>query len=190
MKINIKLNIRKEYLLYISFSFILFFVLISLNTYVNSTKTFTFTNNSDFSKELEEIKNELLNLEENDCKVFINEYISEIDDKTIEGEYPIGHLFVYNNDFDILKLYDDGNTKCNIDEYGKKKIASNYLSIMANRIAIITPYLYQYELGFNIKEKNKLINNNTSLNYLSIKSSELNILREYMSYLRGGLINE
>ena len=186
MKINIKFNIRKEYLLYFSFSFMIIVMFLSLITYINSTKTFNFKNNSTNTTELEEIKNELDFLEDNECKSFINDYINEIDTSYIEGEYPIDFLFVYSNSFNILKLYEDGNTKCNIDEYGKRKIANDYLSIMANRATSLLPYLYQYEIGFNVTEKNNLINHNVELNYLSIKSSEINILKEYMSYLRGG----
>ena len=184
MNIEIKFKIKKEYILYFSLSFILIVSFLSLKTLVNANKTFDFGNNTIINEDLENIKNELLSIEDSNCKKFINEYIEIIENNKIDGVYPLSHLYFYNSNYNILSLFEDGNNKCNIEESDKKKIAINYLSIMTNRSAVTLPYLYQYEIGFKTRYNNEIMKNTTSLSYLSLKNNEIDLLKKYMEFLR------
>ena len=191
MKLVIKLNIKKDYILYFSICFIIIISILVLNTYCNSSSTINLEYPDSLRKGLEFYRKEIDSYKDTSCKSFVEDYIDTMEVGLIEGEYSVKEIYNYLLTLNVLDYYQKGNESCNIDEDTKSIIANLYVNIMVERASVIHPYLYQYEIKLDDIARER---SETTLidihSYNALKNSENSLLKMYMNSLRKENINE
>ena len=182
MKIKININIKKEYILYISIFFIVLIAFLTLKTYFTSTHEIELTYPNEFYNELTSYKDEIVNYKDTECKKFVEEFIDEVDAGRLNGEYDIQTIYIFAKSINFIKVYNDGNTSCNIDKHTKDIISNTYLAYFANDM--VFPYMTQYELTFRNEAKIGNVKDYVDVLYYSLKKDEITLLKIYMDSLR------
>ena len=161
---------------------IVIFIVLS---FFNTKQTIEVYKNDKIEEKFDDLRQRVNSMEENECKDYLNTYISYISKMPIEGEIKLKDLYDYFSNYSILGLYEDAQNKCHIsieelDEYG---IAGKYLSVMALSNNLINKYMFTYEL--NLKDELRVLteSNIDSINFTSIRYNQVEILNNYVTLI-------
>ena len=186
MKVIIKFIFKKEYIYYFSLFFIVISAFLMIYTYINAESNINFIYPDTLKTEINNYKNQLNNYEDSKCKLFISEYINEVEAGILDTDYDINTAFALVGSTNLMQYYNLGNDNCNISEEDRQRLATNYISILSLMNELFLPYKYQYEIRLDDFYYSEFKNNLTGITYSALKSNEIYLLRKYMDIIEKG----
>ena len=159
---------------------VIIFIIIS---FFNTKQSITVSRNDTIEEKLDNLKQMVNSFEDNDCKEYLDFFISYIDKLPVEGKIKLRDLYDYFNNYPTIRLYEGVQNKCHITEEEIKEYGINgkYATVMALSNDIFNKYMFSYEL--NLKDEQRLLteSNTDSLNYTSIRFNQVEILNDYVT---------
>lgn len=143
---------------------------------------------------LNQYKNELSLLEQNDCTDVVNEMIEYYEQTSYNGKVNLKEMYNKNYGKSFLSFYMDVRNKCSLtDSFIKEnKLVTKFLTETTQREELYQRYMFQYE----IKIKDNFMRNIaepdiTRIEYKINKEVELEIISVLVDMLnKGGIGNE
>ena len=187
----------KNSLFPISMFFCIMVIVLSIISYVNARDKITLNLTKDFKNDISYYKKEVNNLSDNNCKNYLNNFISYIEKTNYNGDIYITDYFnnLYINDETLLGFYSKGKESCYklTDEKMKdKKLPLLFITATMQDDEIMSNFNTQYEL--NIKDNLVRLITEPDLIYTenSIKqNTELNIIKTMLEIIKEDeVINE
>lgn len=165
MKNNIKIGLVSFSLVYI-----VIIVIFSIKSYINYQDTIIIGDNKELREEISVIKNNIDNLSNQDCKYYLNDLLSLIEDV---NKITVKDYFnkVYLNGNNILSYYHKGIDACdgfNEDSAKKNDLPLLFITASVQDDEILQDYMFNYEFSLNDRLPRDVA-------YASLTSMELKI---------------
>ena len=106
--------------------------------------------NDENKSRLNEYKEIVSKLEDNECKNVINDIIKYYEDTSYNGSVNLKEMYDYDGNNGLLSYYIKVKDACNVSETEEKEydFPTNFLSSIMYRESLYQKYYFQYELKF------------------------------------------
>jgi len=160
-------------------------VLFIVLSFFNTKKYIEIEIDENTESKLIALKEKVSVLEDGECKVILNDYISKTEDGRFEGITKLSDLREYYMKFPIINYIGEVKDKCNItdEEIDEHALELKYLSFVVSSDVLFEKYAYSYEL--NLKDKIRQVEEPYYENvlYSSIRKSQIEILNDYVKII-------
>lgn len=183
----------KNIIQYISIGYMIIIILLTITNMFGMNKTLDLTDSTENIEKIKELKNEIANLEDNSCKVLLNDMIKAYETTSFDGIIEQKRVEkIYWEGKSFLSFYERMTTDCNISKEELKRIdmpfyALNSTSFIDNTV---NKKIFDYELRIkDIYMRDNLEANRVNLDYQLSKQSEIVMIEKILKTI-GGNTNE
>ena len=172
----------RDLLLSISVLFSIFALIFMIANLIFTKTTVELSSNSQISKEISRLKQDITELGEGECKTFLNETLFKIEKGNFNGSVKIKDLYNYINENAFLPTYTQAKEKCNItdEETEKYNLNSKYLGVIIMPDLIIDKYYFNYEFHLKDELRRVMEPDIDSITFNSYRLGALRIISDYI----------
>ena len=188
-----KENIKKK-LLGISIFYSLAIIILMVITTCNLVDTIELIDSEENKTKLNEYKEELASLKQDDCTNIIGEIIKHYEETSYNGKVSLKEMYEYDFDNSLISYYIKVKDNCKISDEAAKEynLPNKFITASIQRDELYLPYYFQYELGFNDYITRLIIEPQLQgVEYQINRSGQLEIISTLIEiYKKGVSINE
>lgn len=171
----------KYLLFYGSMFYTILVVVLMLISLFSATTTIELYDNEDNLVKINQYKEELLKLGDNNCTKIINKMINFYENTSYNGEVELKSIWDYfvNVEDGYLHYVGEVRDNCNLtyEQMQELDFPSKFVNISVNTDKMFQPYYFQYELSLKDKLSREVMEFNTlNLDYSMRKKDELELI--------------
>lgn len=182
----------KRYIFIISITYSVLIIFFMIFNICNSVSHIELYDSEDNIQKLNILKKEINNLENNDCKLIINELVNYYEKTSYNGLIKLKDIYDVEQDKGLLSYYVKSVEKCSINESNIKKynLPFKFLTASIQQNELLQNYYFQYELNFKDIITRYIVEPDIhNVEYKISKTLQLEIITNLIEISRGS-INE
>ena len=143
-------NKIKNLLFSLSIFYSVFIVGLMIFTFSTMTDSVELYDNDDNKVKLNNYKEIVSNMEDNECKKVINDIIKYYEDTSYNGSVNLKEMYDYDGKNGLLSYHIKAKDACNVSEADEKEydFPTKFISSIMYREVLYQKYYFQYELKF------------------------------------------
>ena len=176
----------KETLFYLSTFFVITVVLFSFITLFHSRSTVDLKFASVYQKSLNNYKERIEKIENEDCKSFMKNVVMLIENTNFSGETGVDKLYPFTTNADI-NTYDASMKMCGFtkEQLNNHEIPTKYINIMTAEDMLANAYLNQHVIRVDDVLGRDIKYGVASNAYESLKINQISLVEEYLKIIEG-----
>lgn len=138
----------KNILFAISIFYSIVVIILMSITFNNLTSIIELEDSKENRERLEEYKQQLSTLEQNNCTNVIHKIIKHYEETSYDGEVSLKEMYDYDFDNSLLSYYIEVKSSCNLDGEQEKKynLPTKFITSSIQRDELYEKYYFEYEL--------------------------------------------
>ena len=162
----------------------IFVIILIIVSFFNVKRSIEITTNEANETRLNNLKYRVRMISDGECKDFLNDYISKVDNGNFKGDVKLKDINDYIiNDYAAIMAYNEAKEKCNIsnEEIEKYGINGKFLTILSLTDSLFNKYLFTFELNIKSELRSIAESNTDSIVYNSIRFEQIEILDDFVN---------
>lgn len=162
----------------------IFVIILIIVSFFNVKRSIEITTNEANETRLNNLKYRVRMISDGECKDFLNDYISKVDNGNFKGDVKLKDINDYIiNDYSAIMAYNEAKEKCNIsnEEIEKYGINGKFLTILSLTDSLFNKYLFTFELNIKSELRSIAESNTDSIVYNSIRFEQIEILNDFVN---------